>query len=294
MKRNTRKTASSGFTLVEMLITVAIVTIMATIGVPGIRDFFDKEELLGATEQLYSQIASELGLGLQSTYRPIVGMVEILADSEIMAATGLDAIAQLPLLDRAQLERQLGYPIGEAHVLVTYHPVTLYDETPRAALQGLLDALDALPDSVLTITAANADAGGGAINTHLEAFAAQRRHVHFTPSLGQLRYLSLAQASAVVVGNSSSGLIEAPALGVPTVNIGERQRNRLRAPSVIDCANTQAAIGAALSRITPVVVSSVPPMMPSRRSVRSRCRTPTVSAPSSIVTDGVCLQAAAM
>ena len=84
------------------------------------------------------------------------------------------------------------------------------------------------------------------MNVQLEEFAAARPHVHFTPSLGQLRYLSLARLSVAVVGNSSSGLIEAPALGVPTVNIGERQRSRLRAPSVIDCANTPAAIDAAL------------------------------------------------
>jgi len=110
----------------------------------------------------------------------------------------------------------------------------------------LLDALEASSTSAVTITGANADAGGRAMNAHLEAFAAARPHVHYTPSLGQLRYLSLARLSAAVVGNSSSGLIEVPALGVPTVNIGERQRNRLRAPSVIDCANTQAAIGAAI------------------------------------------------
>ena len=166
----------------------------------------------------------------------------------VVGATGLDAIDRLPLLERVQLEQELGYAIGDNHLLVTFHPVTLRDEAPQRALQGLLDALDAIPEKVVTITAANADAGGGAINSHLEAFAAQRPEVHFTTSLGQLRYLSLARLSAAVVGNSSSGLIEIPALGVPTVNIGERQQSRLRAPSVIDCANTRAAIGAALQQ----------------------------------------------
>ena len=166
----------------------------------------------------------------------------------VVGAMGLDAIAQLPLLGREQLEHSLGYPLGEFHLLVTFHPVTLRDEKPRAFLRGLLHALDAVPASAVTITGANADAGGWAINTQLEEYAAARPNVHFTPSLGQLRYLSLAQLSVAVVGNSSSGLIEVPALGVPTVNIGERQRSRLRAPSVIDCANTQAAIGAALNQ----------------------------------------------
>jgi len=166
----------------------------------------------------------------------------------VVGATGLDTIAELPLLDRETLQRDLGYSISNQHLLVTYHPVTLRDETPQSALQGLLGALDACPESTVTITAANADAGGCNYNDHLQAFAASRPNVHFTASLGQLGYLSMAQLSAAVVGNSSSGLIEIPALGVPTINIGERQQNRLRAPSVIDCENTQQAISNALAQ----------------------------------------------
>lgn len=168
----------------------------------------------------------------------------------VVGATGLDAVAQLPLLERDALETDLGYSIGDRHLLVTYHPVTLADESPQAALHGLFAALDAVRGCTVTITAANADAGGSGINEHLEAFAEARPNTHFTLSLGQQRYLSLARLSVAVVGNSSSGLIEMPALGVPTVNIGDRQRNRLRAPSVIDCANTQDAITDALQRAT--------------------------------------------
>ncbi len=170
------------------------------------------------------------------------------ASVHVVGATGLDAIARLRLLDGAALDDDLGYAVGAAHLLVTFHPETLSDANPATALAGLLAALDRRRDSVVTITGANADAGGTAINGQLAAFAAQRPNVHFTPSLGQLRYLSLAAASAAVVGNSSSGLIEVPSLGVPTVNIGDRQRARLRAPSVIDCAGDAAAIAAALDR----------------------------------------------
>ncbi len=166
----------------------------------------------------------------------------------VVGAAGLDAIAELPLLDREALQRELGYSISDQHLLVTYHPVTLRNQTPQDALQGLLGALDACSESTVTITGANADTGGRAFNDHLQAFAATRPNVYFTASLGQLRYLSMAQLSAAVVGNSSSGLIEIPALGVPTVNIGERQQNRLRAPSVIDCDNTQPAISDALAQ----------------------------------------------
>lgn len=166
----------------------------------------------------------------------------------VVGATGLDAIDALSLLDRPELERQLGYAIGDQHLLVTFHPVTLQDESAADALQPLFDALDGQPDSTVTITAANADAGGASMNACIERYAAARDRVHFIASLGQRRYLSLASLSAAVVGNSSSGLIEMPSLGVPTVNIGERQRNRLRAPSVIDCDNASQAIGEALRR----------------------------------------------
>ena len=166
----------------------------------------------------------------------------------VVGATGLDAIDALPLLDREALQRELGYPINDQHLVVTYHPVTLHDQTPQDALRGLLGALDACTESTVTITGTNADAGGRALNEHLQAFAAARPKVHFNASLGHLRYLSMARLSAAVVGNSSSGLIEIPALGVPTVNIGERQQGRLRAPSVIDCNNTQPAITNALAQ----------------------------------------------
>lgn len=178
--------------------------------------------------------------------RRVIQMGEQPESVHVVGATGLDAIKRLSLLDRASLQNELGYPISEKHLLVTYHPVTLAGESAERAIAPLIDALQRQTNSTITITAANADPLGQQINALLMEFARKFENIHFIHSLGQLRYLSLAKISGAIVGNSSSGLIEIPSLGVPTVNIGDRQRNRLRANSVIDCANQSDAIANAI------------------------------------------------
>ncbi len=166
----------------------------------------------------------------------------------VVGAPGLDAVADTDFMDRAELEGDLGRPLGGPHLLVTYHPVTLEDTAPEAALAPLLTALDALPEFAVTFTGSNADPAGRRFERIIEAYVTGHEQARFVPHLGQRRYLSLARLSTAVVGNSSSGLIEIPALGTPTVNIGERQRGRLRAPSVIDCPAEAAAIQAAIGQ----------------------------------------------
>ncbi len=164
-------------------------------------------------------------------------------------AVGLDNIRRLQLLERDMLERELSFPLGDRSFLVTYHPVTLSGQPPREAMQELLTALDAFPDARVIITKPNADTDGRSICAMIDAYAAEHRdRVLATTSLGQLRYLSAMTHVSAVIGNSSSGLIEAPALRKPTVNIGERQRGRLRAGSVIDCPERSDAIIAAITR----------------------------------------------
>lgn len=169
-------------------------------------------------------------------------------------AVGLDNLSRLQLLTRAELEESLGFALGPGPVLLcTHHPETLSGESPAAAMAEIFRALDRIPGARVVITKANADAGGREINRAIDEYAAARpgRVAAFT-SLGQLRYLSLLRAADVVVGNSSSGIIEAPAAGTATVNIGERQRGRLAAPSVITCGGTEAEIVAAIERaLTP-------------------------------------------
>lgn len=162
---------------------------------------------------------------------------------------GLDNIKRLPLLTRDDLDAKIGLVAGKAFLLVTYHPVTAGESDPARAMQALLDALDEFPALSVVVTKSNADAGGRVINAMVDAFAAAHpERVVAATSLGQLNYLSAMKHCAAVIGNSSSGIIEAPAMGVPTVNIGTRQLGRLKASSVIDCEPDRASIAAAIKR----------------------------------------------
>jgi UDP-N-acetylglucosamine 2-epimerase (non-hydrolysing)/GDP/UDP-N,N'-diacetylbacillosamine 2-epimerase (hydrolysing) len=164
-----------------------------------------------------------------------------------VGAPGLDNIRRLKLLSRSALERELGYSLGESYFLVTYHPVTLAKEGPARVLENLFRAAAQFPNTTLLFTKANADADGRVINEIIaRAAATDAARIKLVDSLGQRRYLSAMRHAAAVVGNSSSGLIEAPAMGVPTVNIGDRQRGRIRAASVIDCGNSEKEIARAL------------------------------------------------
>ena len=164
-----------------------------------------------------------------------------------VGAPGLDHIDNIRLIGRRELERELGFRFGERNLLVTYHPATLDRASPVPGFRRLLDALDLLPEVCLIMTKSNADVGGRAINAAIDDYAGARNgRVLAVSSLGQQRYLSVMAQVDAVVGNSSSGIIEAPAMGKPTVNIGPRQRGRVRAPSVIDCADDTEAILAAI------------------------------------------------
>jgi GDP/UDP-N,N'-diacetylbacillosamine 2-epimerase (hydrolysing) len=153
----------------------------------------------------------------------------------LVGGLGVDAIRRVPLLDRAALEASLDFRFGERNLLVTFHPVTLESRSVEQQMDELLAALDALPDTRLIITLPNADNGGRTIIHRIEAFVASHPNARAYTSLGQLRYLSCLRQVDAVVGNSSSGLAEAPSMGIGTINIGDRQRGRLRAASVIDC-----------------------------------------------------------
>ena len=161
-------------------------------------------------------------------------------------APGLDNVFKLKLLNLAELEQQLAFKLTEKFFLVTYHPETVQNDS--SATQILLKALEMFPEYKLLITKANADSGGRKINAVLDNYASQhQQRVYLTTSLGQLKYLSALSSASVVIGNSSSGIIEAPLLKVPTVNIGDRQQGRLRAASIIDCAATQEGIVSAIN-----------------------------------------------
>lgn len=167
----------------------------------------------------------------------------------VVGAAGLDNINRLDLLDRPALEAELGAVLGDGFLLVTYHPATLAPEASARGAAELLATLDRFPDRRVLFTGTNSDPGGAPIRRLIENFSKARPdRVVLKESLGQQRYLSALKAAAAVIGNSSSGIIEAPSLGVPTVNLGDRQRGRLRAASVIDCGETRDEIAAAVTR----------------------------------------------
>jgi UDP-N-acetylglucosamine 2-epimerase (non-hydrolysing)/GDP/UDP-N,N'-diacetylbacillosamine 2-epimerase (hydrolysing) len=155
---------------------------------------------------------------------------------------------------------QLGSPL----LLATYHPVTLENDS-ASAMRRLLAALDAFPDANIVLTYSNADAEGRKLNQLVEQYAATKRgRVRAFASLGQQRYLSLMRVCDVVIGNSSSGLTEAPALKKATVNVGDRQRGRLKATSVLDCPEETAAI---VSAIRTVLSEDFRARLPATRSL---------------------------
>ena len=179
----------------------------------------------------------------------VIRMGEDPARVHVVGSPALDHLHRTPLLGGEALAQALSAPLGQRNLLITYHPVTLDADGGLGGLSALLTALDAFgPEVTKWVTRPNADPGGGVIEAHLDRWAAGRPDVHMFASLGQLRYLSLMARVDAVVGNSSSGLYEAPSFGVPTVDIGDRQKGRLAAASVIRCRAEAAAIEDAILR----------------------------------------------
>ncbi|QQO17128.1 UDP-N-acetylglucosamine 2-epimerase (hydrolyzing) [Bradyrhizobium diazoefficiens] len=165
-----------------------------------------------------------------------------------VGSPGIDSIKRLKLMDRETIGREVGMKLGQRNVLVTFHPVTVEMDRSVGALDELFAALAALdPEFSLFFTLANADAEGRALNERIKAFVAGRPNAIAVASLGQLRYISLMNQADVVVGNSSSGIYEAPSLNVPTVDIGDRQKGRERAASVFHAAPDRASISKAIA-----------------------------------------------
>ena len=167
----------------------------------------------------------------------------------LVGGLGVDNIKKMSLLDRRALEASIGFELGRRNLLITFHPVTLENATAAEQMTELLAALEGLPDTHLIFTMPNADTGSREISGAIETFVTNHENSRVFASLGQLRYLSCMQHVDGVVGNSSSGLMEAPSLGKATVNIGDRQKGRLRAESVIDCSTDRHSIAAALAKV---------------------------------------------
>ncbi len=192
---------------------------------------------------------SYLHLTSTETYRRRV--IQLGEDPErvfVVGAVGVENAMHTPLLSRKALQESLGFCLDRQYAVVTFHPVTLEDGGAEQQFSELLSALDAYPDMQYIFTKANADQNGRIVNRMMDEYADTRSNVVSFPSLGVSRYLSALKYAAMVIGNSSSGLLEAPSFGIPTINIGDRQKGRLRAESVIDCEPERAEICRAIEK----------------------------------------------
>ena len=164
-----------------------------------------------------------------------------------VGALGVENIKKINLMTKEELERSIHFEIDENTVIVTYHPVTLENNTVEEQFLNLLKVLDRNPKIRMIFTKANADTNGRIVNELIDKYAAQdsERACAFV-SLGQKRYLSALKYCRIVIGNSSSGIIEAPSFGKPIINIGDRQKGRICADSVINCGYTQQEIQQAM------------------------------------------------
>ena len=167
-----------------------------------------------------------------------------------VGAVGLDNIKKMKFLSKDELEKELNFTFGDRNLLVTFHPETLGEMPVKDQIKTLLDGLNSMDEVNCIFTKANADPGGICINEMIDNYVSKNPYkaVSFD-SMGQLLYLSTLQFVDAVVGNSSSGIIEVPLFGIPTVNVGSRQKGRIRTPSVINAALNEVAIEKALKKV---------------------------------------------
>jgi len=151
-----------------------------------------------------------------------------------VGALGLDNIQQMKLLSQKELEKDLKLSFENKAALITFHPVTISHESPGKQFVKVLNALDKFPQLTLIFTMPNSDTGGREISDMINKFISARDNAYAFTNLGQKRYLSALSNVDLVIGNSSSGIVEVPFMGIPTVNIGDRQKGRLMGASIIN------------------------------------------------------------
>ncbi len=181
--------------------------------------------------------------------RRVIQMGELDTCVHNFGSLGIESARRTPLMSKQALANSLDFEMKGDYFLITYHPATAADEDPEVVIRDILLALDTFADYQLLFTYPNGDNGGWSIISALDEYV--RTHhgrAIAVKSMGHARYLGAMKSAAAVVGNSSSGIIEAPSFGVPTVNIGSRQGGRLSATSVLHCAPTREAISQAIAQ----------------------------------------------
>lgn len=194
----------------------------------------------GAADEFYRHAMTKMAylhFPTTETYRNrIIQMGEDPERVFTVGSPGLENIRLMAFLSKEELSEQIGWPLTKPFAVVTFHPVTLENNTCEEQLNELIEACNTRQDMQFIFTKANADNGGDKINSILDEYAKHSTNAICVTSLGVVRYLSALKYAEFVMGNSSSGIIEVPSMHLPTINIGDRQRGRLQAKSIINCA----------------------------------------------------------
>ncbi len=227
----------------------AAAALAATVGAVPIAHLHGGEETEGAFDNQLRHAVTKMSHLHLVTHADHAARVTAMGEDprtiHVVGAPGLDNAHRPDLPSRSELEADLGLPLRPPVVLVTLHPATLGEDPAREA-EALADAMDAVP-ATYVVTLPNADPGAGRIRARLLE-AASKPGRKALEALGERRYWGLLRAADAVLGNSSSGLIEAPLLGLPAVNVGDRQKGRLRGTNVLDAEPRGPSVAAALSR----------------------------------------------
>lgn len=171
----------------------------------------------------------------QECYKRVIQLGENPERVFCVGSTGIENILNEKLLSKKDIEKSINYKLTKPYAIVTFHPVTLEDNKSMNQIKAILDACTSFKNMIFIFTKTNADTNGRIINKMIDDFVEKYDNTIAFTSLGMIRYLSVLKYCDMVIGNSSSGLTEAPSFGVPTINIGERQKGRLQTDSVINC-----------------------------------------------------------
>ena len=185
----------------------------------------------------------------QPYFRRVIQMGESPKNVFQVGALGVDLVLHMPAMTRRTIEERTGYEFAEKNIIATFHPVTLEPDHGTSDLTNLLDVLAELKHTHVAFTLPNADHSNNKMRQAVKNFATRQKHVWAFESLGFRNYISMMRHCDCVIGNSSSGIIEAPALGIRTINIGSRQRGRLRSTLVLDCDGDRQSINNAVEQV---------------------------------------------
>ncbi len=230
----------------------AAATAAAVVCIP-IAHLYGGETTEGAVDEFFRHSITKMSyLHFTSTeqYRQrVINMGEAPERVFNVGATGVENISSMPLMSKEELAKSIGFELNTPYAIVTFHPVTLEKNTAVKQFDELLSALDATKGMNYVFTKANADANGRAINKRIDEYCEDSDNAIAFTSMGVLRYLSAMKYCEMVIGNSSSGIVETPSFKKPTINIGDRQKGRICAKSVICCEPEKHTILQSIARV---------------------------------------------